>query len=232
MKLRTLVFFQWAVVMTLACCSLVGEAMGGSITIDFQGTVGQPMAGYTMPTGVAVGQILSGSFTYVTTQTGKNGVYSFAGTNQTSVFSIPAAPFSNQNSNVAGWNTYTITITDTGSKGATFDLAMDMVNAAGKGNKDVTLDIKFTSTTYTGLALPQTGAAFNSAFAVSAGTFEWDPKKIEIRSDDLMANGVPEPSGLVLASIGMATCAASVLISRRHASAVAERRRRSLIVDL
>src|SRR5262245_25474378 len=139
MKLGGQGFLQSTLLLGFAVGLLAPEAVAGSITVNFQGTVIAPLPPFSLPSPVLVGQTLSGFFTYNPAQPGSSGVYNFSGTNQSAFFSIPAATFSGSNSNLAGFNLYKITITSTGVKGATFDLALDMVNTGGKGLKDTTL---------------------------------------------------------------------------------------------
>jgi hypothetical protein len=202
---------------------LVPCASAGQVTNTFNGTVTGPGPGITLPPNVAVGESISGYFTYTTMPTSGTGVYNFAGTGQSFIFSIPilnnTSTFSDQNSNVSPNNIYKITITDTGTKGATFDVFASMIDSSGKTG--ITCDILFTSSTYTGLALPSSTAAFTAAFANTKASFNWDPGDLGIGADITIINGqsVPEPPSLVLAVVAMSTCiAGSVIISRRKSA--------------
>jgi hypothetical protein len=203
---------------------MASNAAAGQITISFQGTVTGPGTGVTLPPNVQVGDSISGFFTYTVPRTGTNGTYDFKGTGQTMLFSIPilnnTQTFSDQNSNVAPNNTYTIKITPTGTKGATFDVFTSQINSYGKTTA-ATCDLLFTSTTYTGTALPTSTGAFTAAFASVTGKFNWDPGGIGVGGDITIINGqaVPEPSGSVLAGIGTAGIALCLIVSRQKKAA-------------
>jgi hypothetical protein len=209
MRIGVRAIFRSTLALALAAGMLVPNATAGQVTVTFQGTVTGAGTGVHLPTNVQVGQTISGYFTYNPLQTGSSGNYNFAGTGQSEIFSIPilnnTATFSGQNSNVAPNNVYAVKITDTGVKGATFDVSVDMINTAGK-TTGTTCDILFTSSTYTGVALPQTQAAFTAAFASSTAKFNWDPDGDGIGADINIINGqaVPEPSSMVLALVAMA----------------------------
>jgi len=92
-------------------------------------------------------------------------------------------------------------------------------------------DLVLTSTTYTGgTALPTATVAGPSttdisSFLTTKATLVWDPSAADGTAQDFTAditnfNGVdvPEPSSLVLAIVGMATCTGGFLISRRKAA--------------
>ena len=168
MRIGARAIFRSTLLLAIAAGMVSSHAVAGQITVTFQGTVTGAGTGIHLPTNVLVGQTISGYFTYNPLQTGSSGTYNFAGTGQSEIFSIPilnnTSTFSGQNSTVAPNNVYTVKITDTGAKGATFDVFVDMINTAGK-TSGTTCDILFTSTTYTGVALPQTQAAFTTAFA-------------------------------------------------------------------
>ena len=224
MRIRARAVFRPMLLLFVGAVLLVPDASAGQVTITFGGTVTGTGTGISFPPNVQVGQSISGYFTYNVPASGTNGTYNFAGTNQSLIFSIPilgnTSTFSGQNSNVAPKNTYTVKIVDTGVKGATFDVAADLINAAGKTG--VTCDILFTSSTYTGVALPASSAAFSAAFAKTTAKFNWDPGGLGIAADINIINGeaVPEPSSLVLAVIGMAACTVgSVVVSRRRKAA-------------
>lgn len=228
MRIRARAVVRPILLLLLGALLLVPDAQAGSVqvSITFGGTVTGTGNGASFPPNVQVGQSISGVFTYSVPFSGTGGTYNFAGTGQSELFSIPilnnTSTFGGQNNSVAPNNVYTVKITDTGTKGATFDIFADLINTAGKTG--VTCDILFTSTTYTGTALPTSSTAFAAAFANVKGKFLWDPPGaqggtlgIEADITTIAGQSVPEPSGLVLAVIGMATCTAgSVIASRRR----------------
>jgi hypothetical protein len=214
--------FPSILLLAIAVGMLPSSAVAGQVTITFQGTVTGAGPGVQLPPNVLVGQTISGYFTYNPLQVGSSGTYNFAGSGQSEIFSIPilnnTSTFSDQNSSVVPNNVYTAKITDTGAKGATFDVFADMINTDGKTN-GTTCDILFTSSTYTGVALPQTQAAFTTAFASHIGKFNWDPDHDGIGGDINIINGqsvVPEPSSMALALVALAGFA-GIFICRRVA---------------
>ena len=154
-------------------------------------------------------------------QSGKSGVYTFTG----SATGLQAYSFSiNENAPVFqdSYNPknttaeFVITIVDTGTKGATMTVDIGTVETLAKSPTGF-VKLVFTSSTYTGLALPSTQAAFDSAFATTAGSFTWDPSNGPAFNGpitEIDGISVPEPSSFVLVSA--ATCGVGLLISRRR----------------
>jgi hypothetical protein len=179
-----------------------------------------------LPGNVKAGDSLTGSFSYNSAQTGSNGVFSFTGPIQTFLYSISTpgfnpALFSDQFSGSPA--TFTITIKDTGSKGATFDVhALTIGGSQSTKGAGGFVDLLFTSATYTGHALPQSQSAFDSAFANTAATLTWDPDGTSFTATIFLIDGqyVPEPSSLGLAIVAMMVCTGGFWIRRRRAGAV------------
>jgi len=229
MRISARAFVRSTLLLSFAAGLFAPNAVGGIVNISFQGSVNGPGTGINLPTGVASKDIFSGYFTYNPSVAISNGVYNFAGTNQNLLFSIPilnnTQTFSDQNNNVSPNNTFKIQITGTG-KGATLTVSADMIATAGKSVTDTTVALVFTSTsaTYTG-GLPASMTAFDSTFAHTTGTFNWDPANVGIGGTITMIDGfsVPEPSSLVLAIVAMVICSSGLLISRRKAAGALQR---------
>jgi hypothetical protein len=223
-----------ALIRATMVCSLpawisLPNAAATTVNISFSGTVNPPSAGITLPANVETGDSLSGSLSYNPSQTGSKGVYSFTGPIQTFLYSIMTpgfnpALFSDQYKGSPA--AFTITITDTTSGGATLDVHCLTVGGsesskAGGG----TVDLLFTATTYSGLALPQNQAAFDNAFATSKDprpTLTWDPDGIGFTATISLVDGfffsIPEPSTLAMGIIALALCSARFAIVRRKAA--------------
>jgi hypothetical protein len=205
---------------------LVSDAAAGSVNISFSGTVNPAPSGVTLPDNVVSGDALTGSLAYNSAQTGSNGVYSFTGPIQSFLYSIATpgynpALFSDQYSGSPA--AFTITIADTGSKGATFDLhAITIGGSEGTKTGGGFVDMLFTSSTYTGHALPQSQTAFDNAFGTTAAKLTWDPDGTGFTATIFFIDGqfVPEPSSLGLAIVAMAICTGGFVICRRKAAAV------------
>jgi hypothetical protein len=200
---------------------LAMDAAAGSVNVSFSGLVNPPASGITLPAHVLPNDAITGSFSYNSAQTGSNGVYSFTGPIQSFLYSISTpgynpALFSDQYSGSP--NTFKITITDTGTKGATLDLhALTIGGSQSPKAGGGFVDMLFTSSTYTGHALPQSQAAFDSAFATSVATLTWDPNGIGFTATIFYIDGlfVPEPSSLGLATVAITICAGAALVRRR-----------------
>ncbi len=239
MKISARVFLPSILVVALTSGVLVSDATATSVQITFGGHVTGTGTGVSFPDGangvpVAVGNSISGYFTYNTSQAnnGTTGVYSFVSNPQTMIFSIPTdndlSTFGGQNSITAPKDEYTIKITYSG-KVATFDVSMDLINTYNKTG-GTTCDLSFTSSTYTGYALP-TLATFQADFTYNNGSFNWDPPPISGQGGGPGVGGVlnmiagqmsaPEPSSLILMTTATAVGGTGLLISRRRRKPIA-----------
>ncbi len=232
MRFSASALIRATVVWSFAVWLLLPDAAATSVNISFSGTVNPAPTGITLPGNVAAGDSLTGSFSYNASQTGSKGVYSFTGPIQSFLYSIATpgynpALFSDQYSGSP--STFTITIKDTGSGGATLDVHCLTIGGsespkAGGG----TIDMLFTAKTYSGVALPQTQTAFDNAFAPTSlplPTLTWDPDGIGFTATISIVDGVsiPEPSTLALGLVALGLCIAGFVIGRRKTASSPQR---------
>jgi hypothetical protein len=203
----------------------------------FGGTVEAPASGITLPfvtlpnetkVYVTSGDTFTGAASYnpaYFTQTGTNtGVYNFSSNSATAapslLFSIPLTGTAFSDQYAFGVGSYTITVKDTGTEGATLDIHADTTGGA-VGKSAAYIDVMFTSTTYTGTALPTSTTI--SSFLTSPGMFTWDPNpppgqpNYGISGPITEIDGVsvvPEPSSLFIVVLTIASGAISFLVRR------------------
>jgi hypothetical protein len=117
--------------------------------------------------------------------------------------------------------------------GATLDLHV-LTQGSTVSKPNAFVDLILTSSTYTGkLALPTAIGATPtttdlSSFLTTDGTLKWDPDSLGFTATLTQFYGVdvqsvPEPSGLLLASLALGICGAFVLYSRRRSAAASEK---------
>jgi hypothetical protein len=226
MKTIAQTVFNASLLLALAAVLMVPDASAGNITIGFSGHVAGTGNGDTLPTGVQLGYSLSGSFGYnPALPASSQGVYQFGGgtVTPTALFAIPTpqpnptGQFGDSYSATLNPNTYTITITDTGPVGATLVVKANSTGAGFSKPGGAFIQLTFTSSTYTGFALPQSNAQFDAAFGNQFGAFLWDPDGTGASGpiDNIDGIPVPEPSSFILLGLAMSTCGVGFAISRR-----------------
>ncbi len=213
-------------------------ARGSSTTISapsYSGAITGQVPGVSLPSGVAIGDSITGGFAYNPGQIGSssNGVYTFTTASkpdQLMYFNVPGTTFGD--AYVSG--SYTITIADTSGGGATFDIhavtAVEKYVSGGSSSTEAAyIDLKFTAAKYSGLSLPTTTSALG-AFNLGAGSLTWDPitpigpegfvATISVDLNQLGGPGgpLPEPSSFMLAIVALTTGAAGCLFARRKAA--------------
>ncbi len=211
--------------------STAAHASSTTLSAQFTGSVTGLAPGVpSYPGTVTTGDAITGSFAYDPSQVGSSasGVYTFTtptgNIHQALTFAISVANFGDGYLN----SSYTVTIKDTGTKGATLDI--HAVTAAQKtvDNKVeyAYIDLTFTSTTYTGTLLPTTTTGLSS-FNLSNGSLIWDPGgnsglqgTVGVTGGSLFGPAsVPEPSSLTLAFIAVAMGSVGYFTARRKANA-------------
>ncbi len=239
MKIVPRVFLQSTLLWALVVGCLVPDADASSVNTTYGGTVNPPSPGITLPANVQANNAITGGFSYNPLQHGVNGVYTFTGTGPAQSFSFSiqtgGTPALFSDAFPGGSALYTITIKDTGTKGATMDIHAAMTGGtSGPAKPNAFVDLLLTSTTYTGLALPANQTALQSAFLSAPGHLVWDPPAVtpfdstgtigfSATIDIFNGQVVPEPSSMVLAIAAMATCTVGILTCRRKAAAVSQR---------
>ena len=232
MRISAGAFLRSTVLLALTGGLLLPDASAGNVTIGFGGFVNGAGTGKFLPTGLAVNDPITGSFGYNPLQAGSQGLYSFGASSVTPALAFaisfplgnPTSSFGDSYAKTLSPNTFTIQITDTGTKGATLLLTTNTTGAGFSKPGGAFVTLTFTSSTYTGVALPQTMAAFDAAFGVQKAAFLWDPEGPGVGGviDQIDGNSItPEPSSFILLGVAMATGGIGLAISRRkrlHAS--------------
>jgi hypothetical protein len=204
---------------------LVSDAVAGSVNVFFGGSVVGALPGDTFPGNVRAGDAINtnSAFGYNSSQTGLNGKYVFTGSAQSFTLNVktPGFPTTLWSDGFSGSpNNFTITMSKSGS---TSKMDLHIATAGGTaeaGSKiNAAVDLVLTSTTYTGGITLPTATTINS-FLLTPASLTWDPPGLGGEGftgyiDIFNGQTVPEPSSLVLAIVGFATCTGGILISRR-----------------
>jgi hypothetical protein len=212
--------------------------MAGIVTVSYSGTVNTVSPLATQRTGVVVGDTITGSFSYDSTQTGsiQTGIYTFTGSakvhtmsfkifdvNHNQVFSDSYTPGN------SGY--YVAKVTSNNVDGARLRLEGDTVYKASL-NPPVTgpgpppaFAITLLNPTNAGgfsptnLPLPTTVTIAN--FVKTTAILDWDPsgQSFQARVFGVVVPPVPEPPSLVLSLLAVAGCAAGFRVCRRKPAA-------------
>jgi hypothetical protein len=220
--------------LSLAIGPFIGPATAATVAVSFSGTIQTVSQEATAATGVVVGDPITGSFAYDSTQSGSvtTGLFTFTGSSK--IHSMSFKIF-DQTTGVqvfsdlySGDNTayYAAQLTYISAQsGTTLDLKGDTTYKQGLGVTgpgpppafDLTM---FNPTngggyTATNLPLPTTTTIVN--FSKTTGQLNWDPSGQSFTADipNFTVQGVPEPSGLLLGIISILTCAAGSAVIRR-----------------
>ncbi len=235
MRISARAFFRSSLLLSLTAGLLITDAVAGSISVNYGGTVAGVLPGDSFPGNVKISDVITNnsSFAYNPAQTPNtnlpSGKYTFTGTAQGFSLFVNTPGTSTtfwSDAYLGNPNTYMIIMTKSGST-TTMDIHVAMQGGptlAGAKTKAL-LDLDLVSTTYTGgLALPNSTTI--NAFLLTPAKLIWDPPGAQGVGDQGFTgfidvfNGqtVPEPSSLVLAIVGVATCTGGILISRRKAA--------------
>jgi hypothetical protein len=231
MRIAARVFLQSALLLAVVAGPLVSDAVAfTSVVVSYNGVVNPQVPGVNFPDNVEAGDAISGSFGFTASQFSNpsTGVYTFSGSSpegQTLSLNVSTPgynPATWSDSYVAGGATFMITMSQPTSQETMMDLhVLTSGGSVAPLKPDAYVDIVLTSTTYTGSglagknALPTTSNI--GAFLNNSATLKWDPPGEGFTGYINTLDGVlvPEPSGLVLATVAMVMCTAGFSISRR-----------------
>jgi hypothetical protein len=198
------------------------------VSYNYSGTVVMVSSQAQTATGVKVGDTLTGSFTYDSTQSGSGGLYTFTGSSKVHSFafkvfnSAGAQVFSDQYSgNVTAY--YAIQLAFSSSTGTSMDIMGDTIYKQGLGVTgpgpppafSLTLSNPTNAGGYSATHLPLPDTTLIKNFISTTAVLNWDPSGQTIEA---LVN-IPEPSGLVLGSIAIATWVGGCVIVRRRLGA-------------
>jgi len=229
MRITARVLLQSAFLLSLVAGLLVPDAVAGSsVVTSYGGTVNPELPNKPFPDNVLAGDAISGSFGYAASQftetTPTSGIYTFTGSaplGQSFALNVATPTFNPAlwaDSYGAGGATYQITMKQPTTQETTMDLHVSTLGGTGVSKSGAFIDLILTSTTYTGGKALPTATTIND-FLTKTTTLTWDPPGGPGFTGTInQFNGVqtiPEPSSLVLSIIGVATCTAGFLISRR-----------------
>ena len=227
-RIRARAFIPSALLMSLVAGPLVPELSAATIVIEnYSGTIRSVSEAATEATGVIVGDTITGSFSFDSTQTGSNGSFTFTGSSKAHTMAFKIFNSSNQqvftdsySGNVNAYYFAKLTYISS-TAGTTLDLKGDTVYKQGLGVTgpgpppafDLTLNNPTNGGGYTASHLPLPTPSTISNFISSPGTLAWDPDGQSFVADIYM---VPEPSSLILAILALVTCTAGFLVSRQR----------------
>lgn len=241
MRIRAIASLGTTLILSLAIGPVGREATAASVVAyNFSGTI-KTVTGLN---GVVVGDPITGTFAYDSSQTGSpvTGLYTFTGSSKVHTFKFQIFNPSGQqifsdsytgNSTAPTGGLYQGLVAYHGTAGTTFDLKGDTITKydGGLGTTGVAFDLTLTDPTNGGptggykpgnLVLP-TSAILNSSFNLTSGFLTWDPSGLSFTTGPLVLTqvGVPEPSSLLLAVIGFSTCSLASLLARRRRAGAA-----------
>jgi hypothetical protein len=227
-RIRARAFIPSALLMSLMAGPLVPELSAATLVIEnYSGRIVSVSAAATEATGVIVGDTITGSFSYDSTQTGSSGSFTFTGSSKAHTMAFKIFNSSNQqvftdsySGNVSAYYLAKLTYISS-TAGTTLDLKGDTVYKQGLGVTgpgpppafDLTLSNPNNGGGYTASHLPLPTPSTISNFISSPGTLAWDPDGQSFVADIYM---VPEPSSLILAILALVTCTAGFLVSRQR----------------
>lgn len=234
MRIRTMAFAGTTLALSLAIGPFIGPATAGTVAVSFSGTIQTVSQQATAATGVVMGDTITGSFAYDSTQSGSvtTGLFTFTGSSKIHSMSFKifdkttgVQVFSDvySGNNTAYYAAQLKFIS--AQSGTTLDLKGDTTYKQGLGvtgpGPPPAFDLKMFNPTNgggysaTNLPLPSTTTIAN--FIKTTGQLNWDPVDQTFSAFITEFNGqaVPEPSGLLLGLISILTCAGGYAVARR-----------------
>jgi hypothetical protein len=212
----------------------VQDVAAGTVSVSYSGKIVSVSSAATTATGVVVGDTITGSFVFDSTQSGSatTGLFTFTDSAKIHNFSLKifnpsgtqqfSDSFTGRNAPPADY--YAIQLAFSSTSGTTFRLMGDTVYKQGLGvthsGGGVAYDLKISNPTNAGgysatnLPLPNTTTIAN--FSKTTAELHWDPDGQEFISiiTSLKLQSVPEPSSLALAIVALATCTGGFLWRR------------------
>jgi len=209
---------------------LVPELSAGIVAVSYGGTITSVSTAATTATGVVVGDTITGSFSYDSTQTGSAGDFKFTGSSKTHTMTFKIFNSSDQqvftdsySGNVSAY--YFAKVAFSSTSGTTLDLEGDTIYKQGLGITgpgpppafDLTLFNPTNGGGFSASNLPLPTTTTISNFIKTTAILEWDPADQSFGAviTEFNDQTVPEPSGLVLAIVAMVTWTVGFSISRR-----------------
>lgn len=238
MRTRAIAVFGTTLILALAIGPIGRASASTVVAYNFSGTL-KTVTGLT---GAVVGDEITGSFSYDSSQTGSvsTGLYTFTGSSKVHTFTFKIFNSSGQqiftdsytgDATTATGGLYQAQVAYNGSAGTTLDLTGDTITKydGGIGTTGIAYDLTLTDPTNKGpvggygatnnLVLP-TSSILNSDFDLTSGYLSWDPPGLSFTTNALVLTDatVPEPSGLLLAALGLSTGVLGSLVARRRSS--------------
>jgi hypothetical protein len=212
------------------------RSLAGTISFKFAGTITSVSPAATTATGVVTNDTITGTFAYDPTQTGSSttGVYTYTGSSKVHSFTFNifnaagAQVFSDKYSgNTTAFYELLVTYTNS-ANGTTLQLMGDTIYKQGHGVTgpgpppapafDLTLFNPKNIGYSAGGPLPLPTSTTINNFVATTGQLAWDPDDQSFTASiPIFINlSIPEPSSLILGTIALGVCAASLLVSRRQ----------------
>jgi hypothetical protein len=229
----TRVLFALTMLLLVAAGPLVTEAVAASTLITYAYT-GSITSTENVP-GVVVGDAISGTFSYDSSQSGNNTTGQFTFTGSTKGHTLTLAIFNNKgqqvftdkySGNVSAY--YFAQVSYVNSSLTTINLEGDTVYKQGLGvthqNGDTAFNLKLSDTTgaggFTPTNQPLPTTTTIKDFVSNTGTLSWDPagQAFTANITNFIDLSAPEPSSWVLGVIALVIGTAFTVISRRKAT--------------
>ena len=233
-KLRA--FVRVSVLFSLLAGPFVSAASAAStiVAYSYSGKLTQvsTQAGSTL--GLAVGDYITGTFSYDSALPGIAGVYTYTGSSKAHTFSFtifdPTGKtqlFTDKYSgNVTAYFANNVVYNTTANGGTHLSMLGDTIyksalGISGPSNPafDLTLNNPTNAGGFTPSNLPNPNPTVVKSFVSTSGLLDWDPNNLRFQAQITQfkpgLQGVPEPSSLVMAGISFTTCAAGFWFARR-----------------
>ena len=231
MRISYRVFLRSTLLLSLVAGPFMPALSASSITYAYSGKIQEVSAAATAATGVVVGDKISGSFTYDSSQTGSGGIYSFTGVSLAHTFNLNvfnssgALQFPDSFAGGSSYFSVNVSYRAASSGGTYVEVQGDTkykqsLGVSGPGPPPAYYLVLFNPTNaggYSATNLPLPNSNLINDFVKTTGVLNWDPHGQSFSADITQFTAIPEPSSLILSIVAIATCAAGRLITRRKA---------------